>query len=66
MSNTNKDYVLLKDIDYFGRQIPAGTIYKQVNADDWHPMIDNAQCPHLKITFVTVRANPSYFLEIKK
>jgi hypothetical protein len=61
-----QDYVLLKHIDWFGRPIPAGTIYKQVTNDCWHPTIDGAQCPNLAVTFMTVRANDNYFLAIQR
>lgn len=61
----NKSFVLLKDIDWFGKLIPSGTIYKQVNADYFHPMINSARCPSMQINFYTVLNNPQYFLEIK-
>jgi|JI8StandDraft_1071087.scaffolds.fasta_scaffold1475584_1 hypothetical protein len=61
------DYVLLKDINWFGkRTIKAGTIYKQVNGDYWHPTIEYARCPSLQLHFTTVLVNPEYFLKISK
>lgn len=61
-----KQFVLLKDIDWFGKLIPAGTIYKQVNSDRYHPMVNYARCPSMEVDFYTVLNNPQYFLEIKR
>ena len=61
-----KEFVLLKDIDWFGKQIPAGTIYKQVNADYYHPTVNGAQCPSMSVDFYTVLNNPQYFLQIRR
>jgi hypothetical protein len=61
-----KEYVLLKDIDWFGKLILAGTIFKQVNSDYYHPTINGARCPSMQIDFYTVLNNPNYFLEIRK
>jgi len=62
---TMKEFVLLKDIDWFGKLIPSGIIYRQVNADYYQPMINGARCPSLQIDFYTVLNNPQYFLEIR-
>jgi hypothetical protein len=60
-----KTFVLLRDIDWFGKQVLAGTLYKQVNADYYHPIINSARCPVLQISFYTVLNNPDYFLQIQ-
>ena len=60
------ELVLLQDINFFGRQIVAGTVYKQVNADYYHPTVNGAQCPSLALDFYTVKNNPSYFLQLVK
>lgn len=60
------DYVLLKNIDWFGTIIEAGTIYKSHGNDYWWPVIDTAHCPSLQVDFRTVLNSPEYFLEIKK
>lgn len=60
------DYVLLSDVDFFGRRIQAGTIFKQINGDYWQPTIKSARCPSLQIDFMIVRNNPQYFLEIQR
>lgn len=60
------DWVLLIDVDFFGRMIPSGTIFKQVNADYYHPIINGARCPSYQIDFMIVKNNPRYFLQIKK
>lgn len=61
-----KEFVLLKNIDWFGEPIKAGTIYKQVNSDDYHPIIRGSQRPTMKVDFHTVISNDEYFLEINK
>lgn len=61
-----KDYILLRDINWFGREINAGTVYRQTSADYYQPIINSARCPSLQIDFYTVKNNPIYFLEIKK
>lgn len=60
------DWVLLKEINWFGRTVPSGTIYKQVNADHYHPIIKGARCPSLSIDFYTVKNNKEYFLQLQK
>lgn len=63
--NTHNDkYVLLQNINWFGRNIPAGTIYHQVNADYYTPSVSGARCPSLQLDFYTVKNNPGYFLKI--
>ena len=61
-----RDYVLQQDINFFGRLIPAGTIYKQVNADHYHPMLYGSQCPSLGVDFYIAKNNPAYFLPKKR
>lgn len=60
------DYLLLIDIDWFGKTIPAGAIFKQVNADYWQPIFNNSRHPSHQIDFYTVRNNPKYFIQIQK
>lgn len=60
------DWVLLKDINFFGRNIPAGTIYKQVNADHYHPILNGARCLSYVVDFMIVKNNPEYFLQLAK
>lgn len=60
-----KKFILLKDIDWFGKPIKAGTVYQQVNADYYHPIINHARCPSQQIDFYTVLNNHNYFLEIQ-
>jgi hypothetical protein len=54
-------YILQKDIDFFGKKIPAGTKYIQHGNDYWWPVIDGAHCPSGQVDFYTVRENPEYF-----
>jgi len=61
-----KEFVLLKDMDWFGKSIPSGTIYRQVNDDYYHPIVNSARCPSMQVDFYTVLNNPQYFLEIRK
>lgn len=55
------DYLLQKNCNWFGKFIPAGTLYVQVNADEWVPVIDGARLPSMMVDFYTVRNNESYF-----
>jgi hypothetical protein len=56
-----RDWVLQKDMDFFGRTIPKGTIYKQVNSDYYHPIVNGNRCPSLQVDFYIVKNNPDYF-----
>lgn len=58
------DWVLLVDIDFFGRIIFAGTVFRQVNADYYHPIINGARCPSYQIDFMIVKNNPKVFLRL--
>ena len=60
------EWVLLVDIDFFGRMIYAGTIFRQVNADYYHPIINGARCPSYQIDFMIVKNNPKAFLRLLK
>jgi len=60
------EFVLLKDIDWFGRLISAGTIYRQISGDYYHPIIKGARCPSLQLDFYTVKNNGQYFLQLQK
>lgn len=64
--NGYRDWILQQEINWFGRLIPVGTVYKQVNADHYHPMINGAQCPSLSVNFYTVKCNEAYFLPKKR
>ena len=61
-----QEFILLNDVNWFGQIIPAGTIYRQVNADYYHPIINGARCPSKQINFYTVLNNPKYFLKIRR
>lgn len=58
-------WVLLKDVNFFGRHIPAGTIFHQVGDNYYWPSVNGARVPAMQIDFYTVKNNPEYFLEIK-
>jgi hypothetical protein len=60
------EWVLLIDVDFFGRTIYAGTIFRQVNADYYHPMINGARCPSYQVNFMIVKNNPKCFLKLLK
>lgn len=62
----NKEWVLLIDVDFFGRMIFAGTVFRQVNGDYYHPIINGARCPSYQIDFYIVKNNPKVFLELRK
>ena len=56
-----EDYELLTPINFFGTFIPAGTKFVQHGADYWWPVINDAHCPNLQVTFMILRNNPTYF-----
>ena len=62
----NTEWVLLVDIDFFGRIICAGTIFRQVNEDYYQPIINGSRCPSYQIDFMIVKNNPKVFLKIIK
>jgi hypothetical protein len=63
MEKSNMPHVLLKDFNWFGKTIPAGTIYKKHGADYWWPvMLDGSHVPTMQVDFYTVLNNPEYFL----
>lgn len=66
MNDELHEWVLLVDIDFFGRMIYAGTIFRQVNADYYHPIINGARCPSYQVDFMVVKNNPKVFLKIQK
>lgn len=55
------NYILQKDIDFFGRKIKAGTLYVQHGADYYWPVINDAHVPSCQLDFYTVKNNPEYF-----
>jgi hypothetical protein len=62
-------YVLLKDFDWFGKKIAKGAIYRQYisNADMYACYTtEGMKCPHNDLTFMTVRANKDWFLELNQ
>jgi hypothetical protein len=64
-----ESYVLLKDFNWFGKTIPSGTIYKQYKStkDKFRCFDANGnECPHWDLTFMTVRANPEWFMQLNE
>ncbi len=60
-------YVLLKDFNWFGKTIPAGSIYRQYtnDKDGFRCFSANGnECPHWDLTFMTVRNNPEWFMQL--
>ncbi len=63
-----KDYVLVKDVNYFGRVIKRGSTFKQYEGDkDWFRLfeIDNGilmECPGIKLHFTSF--NNDYFVRL--
>ncbi|WP_460670493.1 hypothetical protein [Larkinella ripae] len=58
-----KDWVLQKEANVYGRIIPAGTVFVQMNGDYYHPIINGARCPSYQVDFYIVKNNPEYFSE---
>ena len=62
-----KAYVLIKDFNWFGKTIQSGTIYRQHNStkDKFRCFMPNGnECPHWDLTFMTVKNNSEYFIEL--
>lgn len=59
------NYILQKDFNWFGRNIPKGTLYVQHGADYWWPVIGAQQVhvPTMQIDYMTIRNNPEWFLQ---
>ncbi len=60
-------HLLLKDFNWFGKIIPEGTIYRQYpnTKDNFRCFTANGdECPHWDLTFMTVRNNPEWFLQL--
>lgn len=55
------NYILKQDFNWFGKNIPEGTIYVQHGADYWWPVINGAHAPTMQVDFMTVRRNTEYF-----
>ncbi|MGD1894004.1 MAG: hypothetical protein ACFB15_25835 [Cyclobacteriaceae bacterium] len=66
-SFTPEVYVLLHPFNWFGRTIPKGTLYVEIENDrDRYSCYcpDGTHCPHWNLTFMTVRGNPAYFMQL--
>ena len=57
----NENYILKKEINWFGKLITVGTIYVKKNGDYWWPIYNGAHVPSMQIDFMTIRNNPEYF-----
>lgn len=56
-----QNYVLNQPMNIYGMFFPIGTIYKQVNADWWHPIVNGAQLPSYAVHFMVIKNNGTYF-----
>jgi hypothetical protein len=59
-----ENYVLTRDMDYFGKTIPKGTIYFRCkgNADIFIPEYDGNYCPSESLHFTRLVNNEEYFI----
>lgn len=57
-----QDWILKKEINFFGKIIPEGTVYQQVSADYYHPIVKGNGCPSLQVDFYIIKNNPEYFI----
>lgn len=60
-----KDLILLKDVNFFGRIVKRGSTFKKVDSD-WYCLWENDKgilmhCPSIKIHFTSV--NEEYFVK---
>jgi len=62
----NEDYILQTPINIYGMFFPIGTLYKQVNADYWNPVVNGAQLPSYAVHFMIIKNNETYFKLITK
>jgi|GEM_PF-6392651 len=56
------DYLLRQQINWFGRTIPAQTLYIQISNDYWIPSINGARVTTMRLDFYTVLNNTDYFV----
>lgn len=62
-----ENYLLLQDVNYFGKTIKKGTIYRKYSStrDEFRCFTtDGLECPHFDITFMIVRNNTEYFVKL--
>lgn len=62
-----KAFTLIKDAEFFGRIIKKGTVYLQCEKDkDFYTCItpDASIVPFLNLSFMVVKWNPEYFVEL--
>lgn len=66
----NKDIILLKDIDYFGRKIRKGSTFKKCSNIDYYQLYENnngiiMHCPTVMLHFTLVidGIEKGYFIE---
>ncbi len=60
-----KQFELQKDVNFFGRMIPKGTIYTELgNRDLYQPQFNGSKHPNLELSFMVVLANEEYFKQI--
>lgn len=56
------DYILQHPMNIYGMFFPAGTIYRQVNADWWYPVTNyGARLPSYAVHFMVIQNNGTYF-----
>lgn len=55
----NENYILQKEINWFGKLITVGTIYVKKDGGYWFPVGTNT--PSMRVDFMTIRNNPEYF-----
>lgn len=66
----NKDIILLKDVDYFGRKIHKGSTFKKCSNIDYYQLYENnngiiMHCPTVMLHFTLVidGIEKGYFVE---
>jgi hypothetical protein len=61
-----EDYILITPVTIYGQFFPAGTQYRQINADWWFPFYNDALMPSYAVHFMVIRNNPQYFELLNK
>lgn len=58
----NEHYLLVTPVSVYGMFFPAGTEYRQVSGDWWHPVTKyGALLPSYAVHFMVIRNNEQYF-----
>lgn len=66
MKYLNKDtYILIKEVNYFGKILPAGIRFEREQGTDWYlPRFNGSIHPHIKLSWFYIKTNQEYFIKL--